>query len=242
MRSHPAPQHDRISPLTRAIEIACLAGAAAMLALAVLRASRAGLFVEWWTAPTIVIAALGADLVSGIVHWTADTWGSETMPFLGRRFLRPFRVHHINPDDFLRRDFVDCNGDVAMLNMPLLAAALSLPLSAPVGRIGALALIAFCAAALPTNQVHQWAHMPAPPRIVAWLQQARLLLGRDDHARHHREPYVSNYCIATGWCNGMVTAVGLFQAAERAVTRLTGLRPRSDERRFVAAIGAPGDA
>ena len=37
----------------------------------------------------IVVSAIAADLVSGIVHWTADTWGSEMMPVVGRRFLRP---------------------------------------------------------------------------------------------------------------------------------------------------------
>ena len=81
---------------------------------------------------------------------------------LGRRFLRPFRVHHVNPADFLTRDFIDCNGDVAMLNIPFLVAALALP-DTPTGMGVSLALLAFAAVSLPTNQVHQWAHMPSPP-------------------------------------------------------------------------------
>ena len=43
---------------------------------------------------------------------------SETMPILGRRLLRPFRVHHVTPDDFLRRGFLTVNGDVALISIP----------------------------------------------------------------------------------------------------------------------------
>jgi hypothetical protein len=33
-----------------------------------------------------------------------------------------------------------------------------------------------------TNQIHQWAHMPHPPRVVRALQAVGLLLGRSEHA------------------------------------------------------------
>src|SRR5262249_60739534 len=115
--------------------------------------------------------ALRRVLAAGLVHGPADTWGSESLPMIGRRFLRPFRVHHLNPDDFLRRDPIDCNGDVAMLNVPILAAALMVPLSAEGGRVAALAMVAFAAAAPPPNPVHQWAHMPSPPALVGWLRR-----------------------------------------------------------------------
>jgi len=119
---------------------------------------------------------LTADLISGFVHWTADTWFEETMPVLGKRFLRPFRVHHINPEDFLRRDVVDTNGDVAMLAIPFLAAMFWLPLEVTSGQAAAVFLWALCVTSLPTNQVHQWAHMSNPPAAVRWLQQHNLIL------------------------------------------------------------------
>ena len=65
-----------------------------------------------------------ADFGSGLVHWAADTWGRDDLPVIGRRLLVPFRVHHVNPDDFLRRRFVDTNGDVAFLAVPVLLGAL----------------------------------------------------------------------------------------------------------------------
>jgi ubiquitin-conjugating enzyme E2 variant len=175
-----------------------------------------------------------ADLVSGLVHWIADTWGSESLPVVGRRFLRPFRVHHTNPDDFLRRNFLDTNGDVAMLCLPVLLAGFLIPLDTGPGRLAAVALVAFCAGVLPTNQVHQWAHMPNPPGWVGWLQRRGLLLSHAQHQRHHVAPFAVNYCISTGWCNRPLTTVGFFPALEWVVGRLTGLTPRGEDLAFSA--------
>jgi ubiquitin-conjugating enzyme E2 variant len=144
----------------------------------------------------------------------------------------------VNPRDFLRRDFVDCNGDVAMLTCPILAAAWALPAGDEPGRLAVALLVGFAATALPTNQVHQWAHRPDPPALVARLQRARVILPRAEHARHHVPPHVSNYCIATGWCNRPLGALGLFPALERAISRLTGAEPRRDEREFADGAGA----
>ena len=227
-----APGHDAVSPLTWTLEVSFMAIAAVLVIANLTRAAAAAALVQWWTPLVVLSAACAADFVSGLVHWTADTWFSETMPVLGRRFLRPFRVHHVNPDDFLRRGFVDCNGDVAMLNTPILAGALLVPLTTDGGAALSLALLAFAATSLPTNQVHQWAHMPAPPAAIQWLQRRRIILSRDDHARHHHEPYVVNYCIATGWCNRWLSAMGFFPAFERTITRCFGIEPRADERAF----------
>jgi len=230
------PRHDRVGRLTRAIEIVCLVVAGALLLVNVGRLSTTSNVLRWWTPLVLVVAAFSADLVSGMVHWTADTWGSATMPILGQRFLRPFRIHHVNPGDFLRRDVIDCNGDVAMLNIPLLTGALLIPVTTARGWIAAAAVVAFSAAALPTNQVHQWAHMPAPPPFVRWLQRHGLILSRDAHARHHAEPYALNYCIATGWCNRWLTAIDFFGALERGITALTGWQPRADEHAFISSL------
>jgi len=173
-----------------------------------------------------------ADFASGLVHWSADTWGNESMPLLGKRFLRPFRIHHLNPDDFLLRDFVDTNGDVSMLLLPLLVATACTPADSPHTVAAILFAVAFAAGSCLTNQVHQWAHMPRPPRLVRVLQHHGIILGRDAHERHHAPPFARNYCIATGWLNAPLTAVGFFPSLERLVTLSTGLRPREDDACF----------
>ncbi len=226
------PQHDRMGPVTRAIEALSIAVAAGLLASHVLRFASDSAWLSWGVLAAFAVGAVLADFGSGVVHWFADTWGSVSMPVFGRRLLRPFRVHHVNPRDFLRRDFVDCNGDVALITCPIFAAAWFVPVSEEVGRLVVAFLVAFAAASLPTNQVHQWAHRPDPPRLVGWLQRARVILPRADHERHHVPPHVSNYCIATGWCNRALGALGFWARLERWISRLTGAVPRRDERAF----------
>ena len=225
------PGHDTVGGLTKVIEVISLIAAGELVVANVAHVFLAGLLLHWWSPFVIVVAALSADLVSGLVHWTADTWFDDDMPVLGRRFLRPFRVHHVNPDDFLRRDFVDCNGDVAMLNIPILMVALAMP-ETVLGGTTSLALTTFSLVSLPTNQVHQWAHMPSPPAFVRWLQRRGAILSAEAHGRHHRAPYVANYCIATGWCNRWLTAIDFFPACERLIARVTGVQPRADEHSF----------
>src|SRR5262245_16303950 len=119
------PRHDDLGALSRAVEVASLAAAGALVLAHVVRLAAEPL--SWWTPPLVLAGMVAADFVSGLIHWAADTWGKETLPVLGPRFLRPFRVHHVNPDDILRRDFIDANGDVAMIALPFLAAAFLLP-------------------------------------------------------------------------------------------------------------------
>jgi plasmanylethanolamine desaturase len=229
------PRHDDFSLVRRGVEAICIAAAVGLLAWHVVRLASFDI-VRWWLPLALLAGALAADFISGLVHWTADTWGSETMPVLGRRFVRPFRVHHVNPDDFLRRRFLDTNGDVAGIVATILLVGLALPLDQEWGRAAAVGLVAFCAVGLPTNQVHQWSHMARAPRFVRRLQAAGLILGRGDHLRHHRSPYAANYCIATGWCNGPLEAIGFFRRLERLVSRVTGARPRSDDCAFEAEV------
>ena len=240
MRSgnEPLPEHGPMGPLARAIEVACLVAAAVMILLHTFRFSAVPDLFGWRSLVAILSATLLADFASGVVHWLADTWGSQTMPVFGRRFIRPFRVHHINPDDFLIRDFIDTNGDVAMTALPLLLLAFLMPLTDELDQASAVFVVAFCATGLITNQVHQWAHMSRPPSPVYWLQRWGLLLSREAHQMHHTAPHAMNYCITTGWCNRMLTAVGFFPALESGISRLTGLRPRGED----LALNAPVEA
>lgn len=217
---------------TRAFALASIVAAAMLLAVHVVRLVRAGDALTWWTVPVVLLGMLVADFLSGLVHWGADSWGSETMPVLGKRLLHPFRVHHINPADFLRRHWIDTNGDVATIVAVAMGCAFLIPTASATGRAALLLVTVLCATTLPTNQVHQWAHMRTPPRLVARLQKAGVLLGGPQHAMHHEPPYLTNYCIALGWCNPVLVRTRFFPRMERLVTRITGSKPRADEERL----------
>jgi ubiquitin-conjugating enzyme E2 variant len=149
----------------------------------------------------------------------------------------------VNPDDLLRRSFVDCNGDVAVLAAAVTLGAMTLPAHAEPWRSIGVFLLALAAWTLPVNQVHQWAHDPNPPALVRWLQRHRLVLGRAGHAVHHEAPYSAHYCILTGWWNRPLAAVAFFPRLERAIARVTGLRPRDEDEAFAAEhLGTAGRA
>ncbi len=225
------PRHDDFSGSRRVIEAACIAAAVILLLVHWARFFVDRASISWWSLAFVVVGIAAADFVSGLIHWAADTWGSETMPLVGRRILRPFRVHHVNPADFLRRQFLDTNGDVAAVVSLLVAGMFWLP-AGGVGQSARECLLGFCSVGLFTNQIHQWAHMPAPPSLVRLMQNCGLILSGARHERHHRPPHVTDYCIATGWCNGLLNRLEFFRRFEQMVTQITGVVPRQDEVRF----------
>lgn len=182
---------------------------------------------------------LGADLVSGLVHWLADTWGSPDMPVIGATLIRPFRHHHLDPLEITRHDFIETNGANCLISLPVAAAALAI---ATYGTGGwALFISAFLGSlvvwVMGTNQFHKWSHTAQPPRAVSWLQRVGLVLPADHHAKHHSAPYDRNYCITVGWWNGPLSAIGFFPTLERWITRMTGHLPRADDLQLPTARG-----
>ena len=239
------PEHDKTSLTVQLIEGLSIFVACSLIVLHLIRFSKQPQLLNWPTKFVVLLAFPIADFVSGLVHWSADTWGSEQWPVIGKRFLRPFRLHHINPDDFLRRNFVDTNGDVAMFCMPVLLWAWFIPLTSAGGRLSAVFLVSFCFWSLPTNQIHQWAHMPNPPYLVKILQRCKLILGAQHHMGHHHAPFSQNYCIINGWCNGVLARLSFFPVVEGWISILTGLIPRAEEQgipRSVSSSKATGEA
>jgi len=193
---------------------------------------------QWWVPLALVGGIAAADFGSGLVHWSADTWGRDDLPVIGHRLLVPFRVHHINPDDFIRRRFMDTNGDVAFIAAIVLGGFQAIPIEPRWGEPAGVFVFAFCGIGMMTNQIHQWAHLPSPPRLVRALQACGVLLGRVEHAAHHQRPYDVRYCITTGWCNRPLEAVAFFRRTEAAIAWMTGLQPRHDDRRYEQRYGA----
>jgi ubiquitin-conjugating enzyme E2 variant len=172
---------------------------------------------------------IAADLVSGLVHWSADSWGSADLPILGPAFLRPFREHHVDPEAITRHDFVETNGNNALASIPGIGLAVLLPNTS--------ALTLFCASfvggltlwLMATNQFHKWAHLRRPTGLIAFLQRVHLVLPPQHHGIHHTAPYDKYYCITTGWLNGPLNWIRFFPLLEWVVSGITGWLPRRDD-------------
>ena len=146
-------------------------------------------------------------------------------------------MHHINPGDFARRSFVDTNGEVAAIAVPVLIALVLMPLDRSWSAFSASFGLTFCGMGMLTNQIHQWAHLDSVPAPVRGLQRLGVLLGHEEHARHHAHPYDVRYCITTGWCNRPLEAIGFYRRLESIITHLTGALPRHDDRRYESRYG-----
>lgn len=224
-------RHDGASKPLFLFETLCVLTAYGLVGWLGLRISQ---HISHWDVSCCLAIFLGwivADFVSGCVHWLADTWGSESMPWIGPRFLKPFRVHHVTPTSFVECSFMDTNGDTALIGIPFLMSVFWVPIDTPIGFWITVLMVSFCICALPTNQIHQWAHMPNPPRAVQWLQRIGVILSIDAHRRHHAGDHDGHYCITTGFCNRLLERMGFFRWLERGVTRMTGIEPRAEEKR-----------
>jgi len=184
----------------------------------------------------LAVGLLGADFVSGLVHWLADTWGRSDWPILGPAIIRGFREHHTDPEAILAHDFIETNGASSLGSLVLLSSAAVVPLDGLAERFSDSAILGLSTALVATNQIHKWAHSASPPRAVAWLQARGWILRRNDHAVHHAPPFDRNYCITTGWLNPLCQRLAVFKGLERAITLCCGAIPRrhatpaSDER------------
>lgn len=175
----------------------------------------------WTLGPAVVLGYLAADLVSGIVHFMADSFGSIHAPIVGPTFLRRFREHHVAPEVITTLDFFEVNGANSLVSLGFAAALLWLPIAAggaalTVGCFG----LAFLLGIFLTNQFHRWAHLPARPRWLRWLHRSGLVLTPEHHAGHHSAPFRARYCITSGMLNPLLDRIGFFRRLERPLAAL----------------------
>ena len=184
----------------------------------------------WLVVAAVVAGYLVADLLSGIVHFLADNFGSPHTPFVGQGFVLPFRQHHDDPLGITRHGFFVANGNNALVCLPLLIpVVLFTPVtSSAIGYIAGVFTFVMLFAVFLTNQTHKWAHMEFAPRPVRWLQDAGVILSRSHHSIHHERPYNTHYCITVGAWNSLFERFRLFDRCERTIRQwVPGTDPRT---------------
>jgi hypothetical protein len=181
-------------------------------------------FGPWWLMVLSLLAGvLTADIASGFIHWWMDTWGTPETPIVGELFIRDFRIHHTDEKEMTRHNFFETNGNNALVLLIVLIPAIFFPPSRP--EVLAF-LISFSLGILFTNQIHKWAHVDTPPRVISRLQSYWFILPPDVHRRHHVYPHTTYYNITTGWLNSLAERARLYPALERIIIGVTGWKPR----------------
>ena len=232
----PEPALSSLAPTSteaRAPGITEWIGVIAFFALSAVLAVRVARLGEgngwWWIAAAVFSGYVLSDFVSGLVHWTFDTWFSADTPLVGKTFVVPFRIHHIDPKDITRHGFIATNGHNCLAALPALIAVLFVPVDAVWAPAAISFVVALCLGVFATNQFHKWAHEDQPNALIGWAQKLGLILGREHHDIHHRAPYDTHYCITTGWLNRPLMAIGFFRGVEAVITRLSGVPARKDD-------------
>lgn len=214
--------------LFTAIEAASLS--AFLLAIAALLHRLAtSLESVWDVAPCALAAAAGwlaADFASGLVHWFADTFFEEDTRWIGPLLIQPFREHHRDPQAMTQHSFLELTGNSCLVLLPVVGAALALPLSS----VSQAAVMTFALGLFATNLFHKWAHEPVPGAFIRRLQNCWLILPPAHHSHHHSDGYGAAYCVTTGWTNPLAEACGAFAMLHRLLIwlRVPAARQESD--------------
>ena len=184
------------------------------------------------------VAWVLADFTSGLIHWFADTYGSEQTPLFGPWLIKPFRQHHLYPRDICTHDLVLTIGNSCTIAMPFESGLLYLMLSDEevsfTQAVASLSFNLFAMAIVATNLFHKWAHAEKTNWLISRLQKSGLLLSPQHHDLHHTKPFESNYCITNGWLNPLLERVRFFRSVEGAL-RIFGIRPNAGEYRHSPA-------
>lgn len=170
----------------------------------------------WWAGVlAVLLGYLGADLVSGFVHFLADNFGNPKTPYFGPAYIRPFREHHATPKEITTHDFIELNGSNAIVCIPVMMGSyLFFSFDSLVGLIGHLTMLFFFVGIFMTNMFHKWAHDDSPPLTARKLQQWGLILTKEVHEIHHTPPFKRYYCITAGWLNPVLEKIYFFECLE----------------------------
>jgi ubiquitin-conjugating enzyme E2 variant len=227
--SEPPKRTYRYARSHRILEICGLVVAAGLTLLTAVMALR-GLPASgsvWWLAALSSFAGLClADFTSGLVHWSADTYGNPRMPIFGG-FVRTFREHHADQVDITRHDFIETNGDVCIFSSPVhfvLLCWLEDPLAL-------FCVLGVFVGSYANSQIHKWAHSEKRPWPVRLLQAVRGFNSPAHHAKHHSGPHLTHYCITTGWMNPVLDRIGFFRRLEWLLLKLGLQRSNLSEQR-----------
>jgi hypothetical protein len=171
----------------------------------------------------IPLSWLSADIISGLVHWLADTYGKVTWPIIGNTFIRSFLEHHIDPKSITEHDWIETNGANFFIGIPLLIFLIYQDHLIPTEICVFFAMTNIWTAL--TNQFHKWAHQDNNPFYVIYMQKLGLILNKNTHEKHHKMPYDCNYNITNGHTNFLFERLKIYRIFETIIKAILKVTP-----------------
>ncbi len=174
-----------------------------------------------WICLNIIAAWLFTDFMSGVLHWFQDRYCQRHWPVLGPAFAEPAAIHHADPKDFTRCNFIE-------RNWPSFVTAFILALIFIIFDAVNVFTVSFIlmSAVLPT-EIHYWAHRsPAQKnKLILSLQRLGVIQSNAHHWRHHRGAKDTNFCAMTDYVNPVLEQIRFFKRVEWVISRVFGVQP-----------------
>lgn len=184
---------------------------------------------------SLVMGMLVADFVSGVMHWTFDTWGSSDTLFWGEYIVKSFREHHSKPHMILKRGWIESNGiQIVLVTLFHIFYIIFLEDNLPVcisdSAYKTVFLMVVYMMISVTNEIHKLCHYPKRcGYFVETLRLLRIIPNFNEHKKHHSYPFDDNYCLSTGWMNPILRRFQFWRKVEYYVTKFTGMIPRNED-------------
>lgn len=205
-------------------------------------AAHSALLVQgwYWTIAALALGTYVADFVSGLLHWTFDTWFSEDWTGV-RRMVLLVREHHIHPNRIFQYKLWHDAGLLSwfglLVSAPIVAWVLTRRTPAPLEAGLVLGAVVASLEIVFMLEFHKCGHRLKRPAIMRALQWAHVVLSPRQHLRHHSGHHDRNYCIITGIFDQTAGRLGAWRLLERIVSFFTGWAPRENDRVWLRRFG-----
>jgi ubiquitin-conjugating enzyme E2 variant len=171
----------------------------------------------------VVLIAMLADFVAGLIHWAEDAYFNEDTPIIGPLVIRPNIVHHHFPRYFTKLSWWESSRLLCAIGAVTLGVAWW-------GGFLSWQLGLFVAISVNANHVHKLAHRTRAENglVISKLQDWRILQTPHQHGLHHTDPKNTYYCPITNLVNPLLERINFWHHAEALIEKLTGATHRHD--------------
>ena len=179
--------------------------------------------------PVLLFAYYCADVASGAVHWSIDTWFDTRT--LGRA-VSIAREHHTHPQNILGYGFLEhaTLGSAPSALFVGLAALLTAAFPAsPVTYALMIVWTVMATCLFFGTSLHNLGHRQPRSRLLRLAQRLRLVVTPEHHWVHHRPGQMVRYCAVNGWANPLCDRLRVWRRLERVIQAVTGAEPRRDD-------------
>lgn len=155
----------------------------------------------------ILACIIIADFITGLVHWAEDSYATPVYEPFDDLVVHPNILHHADPMHFTMGDVWHRNYHT--FGLAAVVCAILYPFGLLTWQVGLTAFLASMG-----NEIHAWSHKRPKNTLIRLLQDMKLLISPEQHAKHHRKPYDKCYCTITNWVNPILDGLHFWRALE----------------------------